>query len=199
MRHRFLALAAVALVVLAGCSGPGHGSSAPATSAGRRTVVAPNPDVIPAVITPAYVNAVFAVLNHINGNAVRSMLAANSVTPAVRRDLRAIFADPLYAQELKIANQSLHSDLSNVRKPPGDRVTRVHKIISASRHCIFVETTTDLSKVLLRAPAPAASEYYGLDLKTAADDPHHFNPTPWAIYFNATYRNPTTIPDQCAA
>ena len=73
-------------LVLAACSGKSH-DAAPTTSAPPPPTTAattqaslpasttPNPDVIPPVITVAYVNAVFAVLNHINGNAARSLVA----------------------------------------------------------------------------------------------------------------------------
>src|SRR5581483_4828845 len=97
MRRRFLALAMVMLAAGA-CSGSGHHSAGPTTTG--QTVAAPNPDVIPPVITPAYVNAVFVVLNHINGNAVRSLVAAGKVTDQVTDDLRAIYSPNLYPVEL---------------------------------------------------------------------------------------------------
>lgn len=198
MRRRFLALAAAALVLLAGCSGPNRQASAPTTPAGGRTARSPNPDVIPAVITPAYVDAVFAVLNHINGNAVRSMLAANAVTPTVQRDLRAVFADPLYVQEIKIANQTLAQGTRNFRRPPGDIETTVRRVIAASRSCVFVSAVSNFRAVVTKEGSSAASEYWVLMPKPSGIDPSHLNPTPWALAFNATYASPTSIPNQCA-
>lgn len=197
MRRRFLALAAAALVLLAGCSGPNRQASAPTTPAGGRTARSPNPDVIPAVITPAYVDAVFAVLNHINGNAVRSMLAANAVTPTVQRDLRAIYSPPLYAVELRVFQTGLAEGRSNLRQPVGDRRTTVRAILSATAQCIFVETSSDLSEVELRPTASPASEYWQLERKVATQDPNGINPTPWSLKFNQDYETPTTVPNPC--
>ena len=197
-------------MLVAGCTS-GHISAAtttipttastpvPTTVSTDGTAATPNPDVIPAVITPAYVNAVFAVLNHINGDAVRALLAANAVTPTVKRDLRAIFNDPLYAEEVNILQESLSTGLSGIRQPPGDRVTTVISLIDGTNTCIFAATKTDFGAVLLKDPAPAAAEYYSLGPKQAHHDPYHLNSTPWAFSFNATYMSPTTIPDQCAA
>ena len=86
MRNKLLSFCSlVALLgVLAACSGKSH-DAAPTTSAPPPPTTAattqaslpasttPNPDVIPPMITVAYVNAVFAVLNHLNGNAVRAL------------------------------------------------------------------------------------------------------------------------------
>ncbi|MBO0747978.1 MAG: hypothetical protein J2O47_06500, partial [Acidimicrobiaceae bacterium] len=103
------------------------------------TTTAPDPEVVPAVITPAYVNAVFAVLNHIWDNSLRAELTAANVTPQAIADLRAIFNDPLFDQELKIATQELPSGILNVRHPPGDQVTTVIRLLSSSSTCIFVK------------------------------------------------------------
>lgn len=213
MRNKGLTrVTAVALLLtfLAACSGKSHDAASttsvpPPTPTTAATVqatpptTAPNPDVIPPVITVAYVNAVFAVLNHINGDAVRALVAANQVTSTVRLYLRAVYNDPLYAEEVKIAQQSIDGSLSNVRQPPGDRTTRTNKLIAATKSCVFIETSTDLSRVLVHPTAEAASEYYTLTAKQPRVDPQHLNPTPWAISFNATYVVPTTIPNQCPA
>jgi hypothetical protein len=159
----------------------------------------PNPNVIPPVITVAYVNAVFAVLNHINGNAVRALVSSRELTPTVAMYLRAVYNDPLYAQEVKIARESIAGNLANVRVPPGDRLTTTRKLIAASPSCVFAETTTDFSAVLVHSTTPAAAEYYRLTPKQRNADPHRLNPTPWAISFNVAYLSPTSIPDQCPA
>jgi hypothetical protein len=194
MRRRLLAIGAGLALLVAACSSPHH----PAASPGAAQISAPNPDVIPPVITPAYVNAVFAVLEHVAGNASRALLATNSVSPTVVADLRAIYNDPLYAQEIKIAHQSLAGDLSNVRRPPGDVRILVAQLISSSTTCIFVRTTSDYSKVLIHPVAPAPSEYWTLKPRQAGADPKHLNGTAWALSFNVDFQTVTSIPDQCA-
>ena len=197
MRRRFLALGAVAVILVSGCSSGGHHASGATTSSA--VGASPHPDVIPAVITPAYVNAVFRVLEHIDGDASRALIASDAVTPGVLADVRAIYNDPLYAQEVQIAQESVHGDLANVRHPPGDVRITVLSLISASRSCIFVKTASDYSAVLRQPGPPVASEYWALKPKQAGGDPGHLNPTPWALSFNVDYKTATSIPDQCAS
>ena len=193
MRRRIWSLGMVVMLsTLAACSGGGHKAAKPPPTPG------PNPDVIPAVITPAYVNAVFRVLNHVYGNAIRSWLASGHETSSARADLRAVFGDPLYGQELSITTQGMTGDLTNVRKPPGDRITSVRSLIDESQSCVFVETLTDYSQVLVHDPRATGSEYWRLSPKVTANDPGSRNPTPWALTFNATYTTTTPIPDQCS-
>lgn len=203
MRRRIWALGVVVLLVLVGaCSSGAHRSdptttsstAAPATSTAP---VTPNPYVVPPVITPAYVDAVFKVLNHINGNAVRLLVASGAVTPQALSYLRSIYGDPLYSKEVTLATSSLKGDLANVRKPPGDVVTTVQRLIHASSSCIFVEISENYNAVLYRPGTPPSSGYWGLKEKSSQDDPHGLNPTPWVLFFNAVYMSPTVIPDQC--
>lgn len=195
MRLRILALSVAVAVAGASCSSAHHDAVPPTTL----QPAAPNPDVIPAVITPAYVNAVFVVLNHIQGNATRTLVSANAVTSLVIADLRALYNDPLYAREVEIAGQTLQGGLANFQRPPGDIVTTVVDLQFASSSCIFVETSSQFRQVVIRPEQSAAAEYWRLSPKEPAADPHHFNPTPWALSFNATYLKATTIPNQCAS
>jgi hypothetical protein len=202
MRRRLLALGGAVVLAVAACSSGSHRASPPTTlqvptTSAVSVAGGPNPDAIPPVITVAYVNAVFAALNHINGNAVRALVASREVTPTVEMYLRAVYNDPLYAQEVKIARESIAGSLANVREPPGDLVTTVTRLISHSAACVFVQTRTDFSRVLIHPEPPAASEYFALTPKQPGSDPYHQNPTPWELKFNADYQTSTTIPSQC--
>lgn len=199
MRRRILVLSvAVVAVVASACSSGGHHSAA-GTTTSTTASAGPNPDVIPSVITPAYVDAVFRVLEHIDGNASRSLIAAKAVTPQVLADIRAIYNDPLYAEEVQIAHQSLQGDLTNVKKPPGDVVITVTSLISSSGRCVFVRTASDYSAVLLNPGPAVGAEYWALRRKTAGDDPGNINPTPWALAFNVDYSSgPTIVSNPCA-
>ncbi|MCU4184240.1 hypothetical protein K6U06_07695 [Acidiferrimicrobium sp. IK] len=148
----------------------------------------------------AYVNAVLAQLNHVYGDVSRQDLAAMSLPKTSAAMLRAIFNDPLFTQELSVATNGLLGDLSNVRRPPGDRVTRVVRLLSASPTCIFAQTSTDYSKVLVKEGQPVGAEYYELTPKAPGNDPQHLNPTPWAIQANEAFSTPppTVPPNPCA-
>ena len=210
MRREALVLGA-AMLLCAGCSSAGRVSADSPTSAAT-TVAATtlpavtttsgtgiNPDVIPSVITVPYVNAVFKVLEHLDGDVSRSLLAAGRLTPSATSYLRSIFNDPLYAKEVTISKQSIAGDTSNVRRPPGDVVLKVVDLVSASPTCIFASTSADYSAVLIKPETPPASAYIGLDLKQVGANNGSFNPTPWAIFFNAVFVQEAVVPNQCAS
>jgi hypothetical protein len=199
MRRRLLALGGAAVLVAAACSSGTHRASPPSTTAPASATAAPNPDVIPPVITVAYVNAVFAVLNHIYGNATRVLRATHAVTPEVKADLRAIFNDPLYAEQVQAANLSLRQGvINNVRLHPGDLRTVVTRLIRASSSCIFAETKTDFSAAFVHATPQPAAEYFALSAKKSDSQLNNINPTPWAFAANEAYLSPTTVADPCA-
>jgi hypothetical protein len=125
-------------------------------------------------------------------------LAAGQVTSEVQSDLRAIFNDPLYAEETKIAGQTLQEDRSRFRQPVGDIQTVVLQLIDRAPTCIFVETRSTFDSVVQHPTPPVGSEYWRLSPKQAGADPQAINPTPWSLSFNANYKTPTTIPDQCS-
>jgi hypothetical protein len=147
----------------------------------------------------AYLDAVFKVLNHINGDAARVLVDEGRLTPAVTSRLRAIYSDPLYAVEVRIAQQGIAARFDNVRRPPGDRVTVVDRLLTASRTCVFVETHSDLSTVEVTPNDKAVSEYWELSPKRTRDDPQGFNPTPWQLTFNADYLTRTNMASTCVA
>jgi hypothetical protein len=202
MRRKLLALGAAAAIVMAACSSgsnrasPSTTSPAPSTAPVGQTTVA-NPGVIPSVITVAYVNAVLIALNHIYGNATRTLRSSHAITPEVMRDLRSIFNDPLYDQQIQAAKISLQGAIDNVRPNAGDGTTVVTHLISASPACIFVETSTDLSRVLVHPTPRAASEYYELAPKDSQNNTSTLNPTPWAFAYNSAFLTPTNVKDPC--
>jgi hypothetical protein len=195
MRRLSLALGAVLILAASACSSGHRRPDAPPTSSTQAAT--PNPDVIPAVITPAYVDAVFGVLEHVDGNASRALITGHGVTPTALADIRSIYNDPLYAQEVEIAHESISASLGNVRNPPGDVRVSVVALVSISSNCIFVRTASDYGAVLVNPGPPVASEYWVLRPKQSGHDPRNLNPTPWALSFNADFTSPTTIPDQC--
>jgi hypothetical protein len=189
--RRLVALSVAIVAVMSGCSG-GERHVAPPTT------TLPDPDVVPAVITPAYVDAVFVVLNHIYGNASRTLRAERAVTSAVKVDLRAIFNDPAYGVQLQAAQAAVAgSEIDNVRLRGGDAVTTVTQLLTASPTCIFIRVTTDLSKLELKVPAPPAAEYFEFAPKQPGNDPTRLNPTPWAIAVDEAFTTPTTAKSTC--
>ena len=205
MRRRIWALGVVVLLVLVGaCSSGGHRpdpstSSSVAAPTTSTAPVAPNPYVVPPVITPAYVDAVFKVLNHINGNAVRALVASGAMTPEVYSELQAIYSDPLYPVEVRVFEAGLTESRSNLKPTLGDRQTTVLKVLAETPTCIGVSTRTSLQEVEIHPTAVAAAEYWSLRRKTNIDDPARLNPTPWVLNFNQDFQVPTPPPTLCSA
>ncbi|MGI8493189.1 MAG: hypothetical protein ACR2KC_06825 [Acidimicrobiales bacterium] len=213
MKRIPFALFVLVWIVATGCGGGASHQAAPASATSpfshpssavvaafpTSTTAVPNPAVIPPVIDANYVNAVFRQLNHIIGDVTRLDLAADAVPKQSATDLRAAFNDPWFNRELTLASESLVEDTSNVRRPPGDRVTSVRQLVSAGPRCIFAQTVTDYSPVLIRPAPPAASEYYMLTPKLPGNDPEGVNSTPWAIAYNRVYTTPTQVPSTCPA
>jgi len=204
MRRRPLALGAALLAAASACSTGHHPPAAapPAAATATSTATtagAPDPYAVPPTITPAYVDKVFAALNHVDGEASRELLIHHQLTPRFRALVRAIYNDPLYSVELGIASESLGGAIPRLRLPLGDVQTTVVRIVASSPRCVFVETTSDFAAVLVDPGPPARSEYFRLSPTQASANPNALNPTPWSMSFNASYRTPTSIPNQCAA
>jgi hypothetical protein len=202
MRRRLLALGGAVVLAVAACSSGSHQAIPPTTSPLPTTSVVPiaggpNPEVIPPVITVAYVNAVLTALNHVYGNATRDLRSTHTVTPTVKLYLRSIFNDPLYNQQVNAASLSLQGVINNVRANPGDLKTTVSRLITASENCIFVQTKTDFSQAFIHPTPQPASEYYELAPKQSGDDPGNLNPTPWAFAANLAYLTPTSVASTC--
>jgi hypothetical protein len=191
--RRVIALGVLVAALAGGCSSSSHHASSPSTTA------AVNPDAVPGVITPAYVDSVFVVLNHVYSESARQLRVADGVTTQIKAEVRAVFNDPVYARQLEAAQQALQQrQITNVRPNGGDARTVVVRLITATTACIFAETSTDLSALVVHAGPPAGSEYYELAPKQGAD-PQHFNPTPWAISLDEAFRAPTNIASPCAS
>ncbi len=200
MRRTFLALGGVVLLTASACSTPSHAAAPPTTSLPPSTTTAPDPYSIPPVITVAYVNSVLVVLNHVYSDAERELASAHQVNAEVRADLRAVFNDPVYGQQVQAAEASLEQGvISNVRTDGGDAKTVVNRLITGTSACIFVETTSDPSALFVRPVLEPASEYFELVLKQPGADPRDLNSTPWAYGADEVFLEPTSVSSKCVS
>jgi alkylhydroperoxidase family enzyme len=186
MRRRILAVGGMVLL-LAAC-GSGHHVAAPTTTTAPSppTTADVNPDVVPPVITTAYLDAVLRVLDHLYGNATRSELHSRRLTAATLAYLRAIYRDPQYSDEVSIFSGAVGgASLDQLRTDPGDRVLTVASILTASPSCAQMRVTTNYAAVDVH-PTPAAAGYIELESKLTKDDPGALNSTAWAISYEKT-------------
>jgi hypothetical protein len=189
MRLKIWALGGALLLAVAGCGGTGK-----AGAGGSPTTVA---DPVPAVITVSYINHVLAQLNVVYSDALRISLTTKQITPQVKTDLRAIYADPLYQEEINGFELQLKHYPSDLRPHIGNRITTVVKLISASPKCIFITTQENFSQIVAHPGRGFGSEYYSLVRKASKDDPDHLNRTPWQFGYNFASIKPHLVADQC--
>jgi hypothetical protein len=192
MRRKLWALGGALLLLVAGCGGKGQAGAGASPSTTGRPV-----DPVPPVITVGYVNQVLARLNVVYSDALRISLTTKQITPQVKTDLRAIYAGPLYQQELNAFRVQIQHPPPDLRPHIGNRITIVKQLISQRRSCVFIETTTTFSQISSYNGEPFGSEYYSLVKKVAADDPDHLNGTPWMFGFNSASLKPETAVDPC--
>ncbi len=222
MRRTLLVIGAATVLLAGACGSPGHRSTAPtvataplpsstttsttlapttpsdptSTAPATTTTTVPDTTTVPRRITVAYVDAVLARLNHLYGDAVRSTVAAHRLTEFGRKDLQAIYSPRLAAEEDKIFLAAVSAGLTNLRRHPGDRVTRVLKLISASETCIYAKVDTTFGATDIHQVKLPADEFIGLKQEPARHSPE-INRTAWVFFFDLTNYSRTNVPDQC--
>jgi hypothetical protein len=173
-----------ALAFAAGCNGKADGGPVATIPPSSTSTSAPtDPYAVPAVIDEAYVNRVLAALDQVEGDVVRSLVANRIPQVDDTARLRAIYNDPQFQLELDGLIKSANTDLSEYRTPPGNRKTRVTRLLAARPNCIVLEADKDFSEVV-RIPPPSPPDEVDVItlLPTQADaDPKDLNPTPWSI------------------
>jgi hypothetical protein len=224
MRRTLLALGGVVMILTTACGSSGHRTASDPTAATAplpspttstttavpiptstattnvpsTTTTVPDTRIVPRTITVAYVDAVFAKLNHVYGEVGRQVAAARKLTVPAIEDLSSIYTIRLGSEEQLVFDDAVASGLPNLRRVPGDPITKVQKLIYASRSCIYAKVRTDSDPSLVHPVKPSADEYIGLR-RVAVGNGQGRNPTPWIFYFDIVNKTPTNVPDQCVS
>lgn len=208
------ALAALALLASAACSDGGDASKG---SAGANptlatepahvnptlaTVPAPttttNPYAVPAVIDAAYVNKVLVALDTVLGDAIRSMVAAGTITTDGYDKLRAIFGNTeLLQNAVSLLEIQMRDGFREYKRSPGNRKTVVSQLISARPTCIWSRVERDYSAVDAIPGTPVNPQWVALKPLDPSRDPKHLNPTSWALHYDGFTRDRSDPPNQC--
>jgi hypothetical protein len=167
----------------------------PSTTVAAPTTTVPNTTLVPSTITVAYVDAVLVQLNHIYGDAVRTTVKADKLTPGAIRYLKAIYNAPLGKEEQGLFRLALADRLPNVRAVPGDPVSSVQKLIYASSSCIYVRVRTNSDPALIKPVPPLADEFMGL--QHASGSVAGIDRPPWIFFFDGVTKTVSNIPNQC--
>ncbi|MGI8808306.1 MAG: hypothetical protein ACR2KK_10770 [Acidimicrobiales bacterium] len=182
---RRVALAVGLILALApACSGRSSGSP-------DVTVARPEIDEV------ASLNRILAGLDGVMGDLQRTLVRERRITPEVTDLLQSIYTGPELLNQIDAFRADVANGLTGYRKPPGNRVTTVSRLITASPICVFAEVSRDYAPVTEgRAPRPA-SLYVILVEKSEVDDPKQLNPTPWAMLYDGVQADGSQPDDVC--
>lgn len=164
------------------------------------TTATTNPYAVPAVIDAAYVNRVLAWFDQAEGDIVRRVIAARTLTPEDIAVLRAINAsDGMFQADLDSFQYTLRTGLGGFLPNPGNVRTVVVELLSTKSSCVYVKVDRDASAVA-RNPNPSLRTQW-VALRRLDNLPISSNPTGWGYILNggafgATPRPPDT--DPCA-
>ena len=206
-------LAALALVASAACSNGGaeKGSAGanptvatdpPRTNPTVATAPAPttttNPYAVPSVIDVAYVNRVLAALDKVLGDAIRSMVAAGTITTDGYDRLRSIFGDTqLLQNSISLLELQMHQGFREYKRSPGNRSTTVRQVVTATPTCIWAQVARDYTAVDANPGTTFNPQWVSLRPLDASRDPKKYNPTPWATHYDGFLRDRSEPPNQC--
>ena len=197
-RTAFL-LGLLALAGLGACGGDDTPSSAGATVPKATTpTTAADPYAVPATIDAAYLNKVFVALEHVDGDATRLIIESRTFPPEAAKRLQAIYGDDEFKKQTNLWLDLITSGLKGFRNPPGVRLTKVDRVISARPECVYAAVLRDYSQ-LSATPSPAAIEYVVLRAAGPNSDPFTLNPTPWEIAAEGYNQDGSEPTDQCAS
>jgi hypothetical protein len=171
-----------ALAGLGACDGNDTETPAGATVPKATSSTTPeNQYAVPAAIDAAYLNKVFAALEHVDGDATRLIVAGKNLVPEAAKRLRAIYAEEEFNAQVNLwLDIIIEKRLDRLKPSPGDRSSVTTKVHTAAPECVFVAVMRDYSPVAIAA-GPPDLEYVTLRPVDPQRDPFDLNPTPWMI------------------
>jgi len=164
------------------------------------TTTTTNPYAVPAVIDAAYVNRVLAGLDAVVGDAVRIVVATRNLPPEALDRLRAVYAeDERLQREIDGAQRDLRNGFANIRPNPGNKLTKVTELITATPACIFGRVRRDYSLVSTNTLPGLEDQWVGLKPIDPSRDRNRYNPTPWVFVYDGFPKDRSRPPDPCAS
>jgi hypothetical protein len=177
LARRSLAVALLSVTsALAGCNGSSEPLGPTATVPQATTTT--NPYAVPAVIDIAYVNRVLAGLDQAVGEVTRLTVNSQSIPPEAIERLKAAYLDKdLLQLAVDVYQDRLISEFAGMIPNPGNRVTTVVELISASPDCIFAKVDVDVSAMFEQPNPRFRVQWVGLIPVDAGIDLTQYNPT----------------------
>jgi hypothetical protein len=191
------------LPALLSCNGDGEGGAATTTappetttSVATTTTVAPDPFSVPedpADIDAAYIEAVLAELERINGDALR-LAVSEGLSPTISELLQSIYTPELFATEIQIISDLAGAGFEGVSPNPGDVRVSVDSVLSARSDCISADAIEDFSEI---GPGGLAAARTRVELRRPPE-PSNPNRTPWVYALRQPLDGPSPMPEPCA-
>lgn len=195
------ALAATLLAASAACSPSPADKAGPGATV--RTEPAPttttNPYAVPTVIDAAYVNRVLAGLDALRGDVTRLIVRTRTIPQEAYDRLRAMYGTDRSLQ-LRIDNfqGDLSHGLTGYNAQPGNQITTIAQLISASSKCIFARVARDYSAVGPGATPTSDKNWVSLIPLDGTRDPRGYNSTQWSFSYDGFPPDRSQPPDPCA-
>ena len=175
----------VVLALVSGCS-DSRSSGVPAT-----TVAFGDADQV------ATLNRILAGLDGVMGDLQRILVQERRITPEVTDRLQAIYTGPELLNQIDAFQADVANGLTGYKNPPGNRVTTVSRLITASPICVFAEVTRDYAPLTEGLASGPTSLYVVLVAKSETDDPQQLNPTPWTMLYDGVQVDGSQPEDVC--
>lgn len=182
----WLAAGAVLLVACGGSGEASEPSPSPTVTASPSPSPTPAPSpsptaidvaAVPTEIDVAYVQAVLEELDAIQTRAYREAAAAGELTETFYALIRSTHTARDGARQISGFEEFV--GVEGLADEPGDIVTEVQRILSASPDCIEVEAYHDLTPLLSPDFELGAEQPY--EIKLMRHEPNELNPTAWVI------------------
>jgi hypothetical protein len=185
-----VALTLVALLCLGACDGKGGhqrtadadppGSGGPTSSTTSTTVSY----AVPTTIDAAYVEKVMRALDHLYGDAVRTLVADRAISDRFVKHLLALYSETPFEGYQVVWRKSVSENLKSISTHPGDPVTSVQELLQASSTCVVARVDRDLSSTLAQPQSQSPQRFVALIPRDPARDPLVLNSTPWTLSFD---------------
>jgi hypothetical protein len=194
-----LALAVVALAaVLSACNESSEPLGPTATVPQGTTTT--NPYAVPAVIDAPYVNRVLAGLDAAVGDVSRMIVASKTIPPEAIDRLEAIYVDQEQLQlTVDVYQDNLLRGFPGQRPTPGNRVTTVVELLSATPDCIFAKVDVDSSAIFEQPNERLRNQWVSLVPADRTAGNSVYNPTFWGFIYEGFTRDLSAPVDPCAA
>jgi hypothetical protein len=145
----------------------------------------------------ASVNKVLAGLDGVVGDVERMLVKDKRITTDATDRLRAVYTGHELLNQIDAFRADVANGLVGYKNPPGNRVTTVSELITASPICIFAQVARDYSPATEGLAARPATMYVVLVTKDDSDDPKHLNPTGWALLYDGVQADGSRPEDIC--